>query len=60
MDNSSTIMAKDYQYEQNPEGGGGNGEKIDGNHARHMIFQESPHKELVEVSATALLLILLS
>ena len=53
-------MAKDYQYEQNPEGGGGNGEKIDGNHACHMIFQESPHKELVEVSATALLLILLS
>ena len=40
MDNSSTIMAEDYQYEQNPEGSGGNGEKIDRNHVHHVVVQE--------------------
>ena len=35
-------MAEDYQHEQDPESGGRNREEIYGNHAHHVIFQESP------------------
>ncbi len=35
-------MAEDYQDEENPESGGGNREEIHGDHAGHVIFQETP------------------
>ena len=40
MQDPATIMAQDYQYEQDPEGSRGNGEEIEGDQLLGMVLKK--------------------